>query len=503
MSILNRTALTSSDKFNLLSKTIGCQPHGDISSFADEYGISRKTLYHARGVATQALQSLVSNAEQPDVITTVGVDAVQLRRTIVALACTAPNSIRAIEEQLPLIYPGCRVSYGYIQGVIIEAQQNASQFNLGVCLSKIRNIAIDEMFSQGKPVLAGIDLDSGYLCSLSLEATRDGDTWARVLEQAKSQGMSPDCVVKDGAKGIAKGVAMVFPDTQQRDDAFHALYITGKAVRKAERRAYCYIEKEASALKQLRQTAPADKDEYHKALKKAAGYAYKCQAIIEEYDSAAKGLRYLHTALGSVCFISGELMSEAMAIERLMLAVACLRQSRETDCHDAARYLENRLEGLTLATGDLYSRLQGLIGQYSQNQVELACRLIENKRRFGKLNIWQKNNVIHEMAYCYHQLQQLSHDNDSTELLEIIEQYLAGRHRASSAIEGFNATLRSYLYVRKGVNQGFLDLFQAWHNLRERRWGKHKGTSAYQSLTGTPVDDWLTLLGFPSSKQNS
>ena len=503
MSILNRTSLTSSDKFNLLSKIIGCQPHGAISSLADEFSVSRKTLYQARGIATQALQCLVTNADEPDVITTVGVDADQLRRTIVALACTAPNSIRAIEEQLPLIYPGCRASYGYIQGVIIEAQHNAAQFNQSVCLSKIRHVAVDEMFSQGKPVLAGIDLDSGYLCSLSLETTRDGDTWAAVLEQAKSQGMSPDSVVKDGATGIAKGVTTVFPQAQQRDDAFHALYITGKAVRKAEHRAYRYIGKEASALKELRETAPAEEDEYQKAIKKAAGYAHKCQAVIEEYDSAAKGLRYLHAALGSVCFISGELMSEAMAIERLTLAVACLRQSRETDCHDAARYLENRFQGLTLATDALYGRLQGLIGKYSQTQVELTCRLIENKRRFDKLNIWQKKHVIQEMAYCYHQLRKGVHPDETAELLVTVEEFLSTRHRASSAIEGFNATLRSYLYVRKGVNQGFLELFQAWHNLRERRWGKLKGKSAYQSLTGTPVEDWLTLLGFPPSKQNS
>lgn len=503
MPILNRTSLTSSDKLNLLAKTVGYHPHGAISSLADEYALSRKTIYQTRDAAIQAIGALVGETNEPDVITTVGVDTEQLRRTIVALACTAPNSIRAIEEQLPLIYPGCRASYGYIQGVIVEAQQNAAQFNERVCLSKIRHIAVDEMFSQGKPVLAGIDLDSGYLCSLSLEVTRDGHTWATVLEQAKSQGMSPDCVVKDGATGIAKGVTTVFPEAQQRDDAFHALYITGKAVRKAEHRAYRYIEKEAAALNQLRQTAPTKEDEYQQAIKKAAGYAHKCQVVIEEYDSAARGLRYLHAALDSVCFISGELMSEAMAIERLTLAVACLRQSGETDCHNAARYLENRLQGLTLATHALYNRLQGLIGPYSQTQVELACRLIEHKRRFGKLNIWQKNHVIQEMAYCYHQLQQLSNDNDSTELLDIIEQQLAGRHRASSAIEGFNATLRSYLYVRKGVNQGFLDLFQAWHNLRERRWGKHKGTSAYQSLTGTPVDDWLTLLGFPPSPQTS
>ncbi|MFT5164156.1 MAG: hypothetical protein ACI9FJ_002757, partial [Alteromonadaceae bacterium] len=71
--------------------------------------------------------------------------------------------------------------------------------------------------------------------------------------------------------------------------------------------------------------------------------------------------------------------------------------------------------------------------------------------------------------------------------------------RASSAIEGFNALLRPYMYVRKGVSQGFLELFKAWHNLRPRRSGKHKGTSAYEVLTGKLVGDWLTLLGFPPS----
>ncbi len=503
MSILNRTSLTSSDKFNLLSKTVGCQPHGAISSLADEYGVSRKTVYQIRDAATSALRAFVNPADEPKLITTVGVDAAQLRRTIVALSCTAPVSIRAIEEQLPLIYPGCSASYGYIQGVIVEAQQSAAQFNQNVCLAKIRNIAVDEMFSQGRPVLAGIDLDSGFLCSLSLEDSRDGDTWAAVLAQAKSQGMSPESVVKDGATGIAKGVTMAFPDTQQRDDAFHALYITGKAVRKAERKAYRYIEKEASAFKELRQTAMADEGEYQKAIEKAAGYAHKCQRFVDEYDSAARGLRYLHAALGSVCFISGELMSEQMAVERLTLAVACLRQNSNTDCHDAARYLENRFQGLTLATAALYNTLQGLKGKYSQEQLELACRLIENKRRFCKLNTWQKSEVVQEMAYCYHQLRRGVHPDETDKFLESIEELLSTRHRASSAIEGFNATLRSYLYVRKGVNQGFLDLFQAWHNLRERRWGKHKGTSAYQSLTGKAVADWLSILGFPPSKQTS
>ena len=51
---------------------------------------------------------------------------------------------------------------------------------------------------------------------------------------------------------------------------------------------------------------------------------------------------------------------------------------------------------------------------------------------------------------------------ESASLLDGVEPVLHQRHRASSAIEGFNAALRPYLYVHKGVTQGFLDLFRAW-----------------------------------------
>ena len=43
-----------------------------------------------------------------------------------------------------------------------------------------------------------------------------------------------------------------------------------------------------------------------------------------------------------------------------------------------------------------------------------------------------------------------------------VEEVFLRRHRASSAIEGFNAALRPYL--QKGVTQGFLDLFRFYSN---------------------------------------
>ncbi len=113
---------------------------------------------------------------------------------------------------------------------------------------------------------------------------------------------------------------------------------------------------------------------------------------------------------------------------------------------------------------------------------------------------WKRQHVAIEMAGAYYLLGVELDDARVTELTGIIEELLQTRHMASSAIEGFNASLRTYLYARKGVNQGFLELFKAWYNLRERRCGLRKGISAYESLTGKRVNDWLTLLGFPPSK---
>jgi hypothetical protein len=162
--------------------------------------------------------------------------------------------------------------------------------------------------------------------------------------------------------------------------------------------------------------------------------------------------------------------------------------------------LENRINGLTLATSATYQHLSALEANYSEVAISLACRIIERKRKLKKMSQWKRNQVTKEMAGAYYLLCRDLDEVVVDEVIAKVERLLQTRHMASSAIEGFNATLRSYLYVRKGVNQGFLELFKAWHNLRERRWGRHQGTSAYELLTGNAVTDWLSLLGCPPSK---
>ncbi|MGH8602798.1 MAG: hypothetical protein ACREXR_08530, partial [Gammaproteobacteria bacterium] len=47
----------------------------------------------------------------------VEVDSAQVRRAVVALRVMAPNALRPIEDMIPIIYPGVRLSYGKVQSM--------------------------------------------------------------------------------------------------------------------------------------------------------------------------------------------------------------------------------------------------------------------------------------------------------------------------------------------------------------------------------------------------
>jgi hypothetical protein len=192
-------------------------------------------------------------------------------------------------------------------------------------------------------------------------------------------------------------------------------------------------------------------------------------------------------------------LRQAGEVKAMIEQAADSLQVLDPACHQVARYLRNRAAGLSLATGELNARLGELAMIYSLGAVVLACMLgrwvfeLQNDRHPWQ-RAYQPRQLIGAFAYLKH-----LRGPQLDALLNAVKALLDQRHRASSAIEGFNAPLRPFPYVHKGVTQGFLELFRAYYNLRIRRWGPHQGTSAHQCLTGQAVGDWLTLLGFPPS----
>ena len=506
MTGLHNTLLTTSQKIECSAKTLANQGlHGSISQLSQEYKLSRPTIYQVQETAQDILSQYFSQTQEELRTKTVVVDPNQLERTIVALSIISPNSIRAIEDIIPIIYPGVTRSFGSIQALLIEAQEKARQFNDTVNLSSIKSAALDEMYSQNSPVLAGVDLDSGYLHSLELCDSRSADDWETVLNRGKAQGLDLDVVVKDAAPGIACGVRQAFPNAQQRDDCFHVLYDMNKVRRKIKSQAYNAIEGEYSLQQKLaklekQSLSGKDKSQEIELMNRRYTKAQEqCLEKIEQFEQTEIAAKLIIESMQYIDPESGELYSGDQVETMMQSAAKLLKTIEQYHCQKLATYIENRATGISYAAHALADNLSALTPCYSETQVAHGCWLLRLFQEIKK----QKNHPRYQKKYqllqaLYHSLQQeLGEKLD--DLLNRIKALLEKRHRASSQIEGFNSVLRPYLYVRKGVNQGFLELFKAWYNLKTRRGGKHKGFSAHECITGQKVDDWLNWIGYPKS----
>ena len=505
MTVLQRTDLTTSQKIQCAAAAVaGQHAHGSKTALSETYEISRPTVYAVGAAAESVLRSHF----EASLLQGAAVDDAQLRRAVplaararlvVALRVLAPNAIRPIEDLVPLLYPGVKVSYGTIQHMLVEAEARAARFNAQASLGGVEAGALDEMFSQGEPVLAGVDLDSGYLFGLSLSATRDGEAWAELLREGQCQGLELSVVVKDAAKGIAAGVSEVFPHAEQRDDCFHVLYEMNKVRRRLERRAYAAIEREGEALGRLGKIRAHDKVRRRKAKRELSSARRECAEAIERFDEFEAAMDTLRGALECVDIKTGEL-HRPEHVQALIEGVAQRIESLGVgECAKLAKYLRNRAPGLVLAQKSVLPRLEALAEPWSAQAVSLACICWYLVRALHKRPARARHRALYRHLLAAYGALQDRLGAASASLLDAVEAVLHQRHRASSAIEGFNAALRPYLYVHKGATQGFLDLFRAWFNLRTRRWGRHKGTSSHECLTGQRVHDWLTLLGCPPS----
>jgi len=117
MAGLTRTDLTTLDKVHLAASVVALQDeYGAVSGLARELDLSRHTVYAAGDEALGVLSSYFESRAAGADVTNISVDDAQLRRAVVGLRVAGRNSVRAIEDLLPILYSGRRLSYGKIQG---------------------------------------------------------------------------------------------------------------------------------------------------------------------------------------------------------------------------------------------------------------------------------------------------------------------------------------------------------------------------------------------------
>ena len=135
MTVLHRTDLTTSQKIKCAAAAVARQhEHGSKTALSETYEISRPTVYAVGATAESVLRTHFEAPLLGSAGVDVRVDDAQLRRAVVALRVVAPNAIRPIEDLLPVLYPGVKVSYGTIQAMLVEAEGRAASCTISATL---------------------------------------------------------------------------------------------------------------------------------------------------------------------------------------------------------------------------------------------------------------------------------------------------------------------------------------------------------------------------------
>lgn len=480
---------------------------GSVSQLSRETGFSRQQIYDLRQEAmdavTAAFQATESLEARGSFVLEVG--EADIRRTVIALRAATPSSIRDEVALLPIIY-GTGWSFGKIQGVLAEAERRAAAFLSEVDLSGIQHTAMDEMFSQGQPVLSGICLDTNYLFMTEVCPSRTGAEWGEILSTLRdAQKLKPRVVVKDAGQGMAKGITGVWPTIEQRDDLFHVVHALSQEAAHLERRAYATI----AAVDELECARRKAKDE---TKRRSLGQQIRrarehMKTTITRYDTFERTRREVLAVLNLVDRGSGRLRTSAEVQEALPRIAAEIAPLGGHRIRKVASYLKGRAKGL----GRYLTALKGRLDAVAEAAGGVDVVEATTRAYHASLDIarggpaWDRRAREAELADATEALLLATQRNPDRlhAAVAAVLPILSTRHRASSAIENLNSVLRPYLVVQKCANQGFLDLFRFYWNMRAQEWGRHKGKSAYELLTGKKVNDWLTLLGYPPSRSPS
>lgn len=474
--------------------------YGVVTDLAREHGIRRQEVYDFRERGRAALVAEFARAEPAARgSVTLEVTPADVERAVVALRVVTPASIRDIVAILPILY-GVEWSYGTVWETLKVAQRRAAAVMRSVNLFGIESVALDEMFSQGRPVLAGIDLDTQYLFQLEVQDSRSGDAWAESLGKLRDeQRLNPHRVVKDAGSGLAAGVQQCWPCIDENDDLFHAVYMMGKEAYHLERRAYgaiTQVDKVASVLARAR--THTERRSRAQQLREAES---RMNAAIDLYDRFEALRREAVRVLELTDRGSGRLRTPPEILDTLTRVADGMMALGGKRVLSVARYIRNRAVGLGKYLEHLGSRLTAATEEAGGVEVvEATVRAYQASLAVHQGGpAWDRKAREQELTDAVRHL--LATTSAEPERLlrasRTVMPLLAHRYRASSAIENLNSVLRPYLVVQKHAEQGFLDLFRFHWNTRTREWGQWKGTSAYEMLTGEKVGDWLTLLGFP------
>ena len=527
---------------------------GKITDTAHQFGVLRKKVYDSYQWAKYTLKKAfgAENSKKQRSMTLWQQDQ---ERLLLSLRLRTNASIRGIQHVFQEAL-GVYQSHGKIWNSLHYASEKAKVFNKSVSYGNIKNIATDEIFLNGKPVLTGICLDTGTL--LFLESSKDckKETWIDLFERYQRDfQLSPDTIVKDAGIGMAVAAKEVFPDADHQADIFHIHYRFHPLRQRLENEAYSQIQKETDLRYQLQKMEKRLLKGEISIKKKQEKVAFWKKEILETSFESKKirlkgSLKWKEADLEQEIREQNELQQKYRQAEKIFeerkmkteksidmydtfediywkvegylgltpekkyrLWTAEEVQNGLVEMADALRtlgfknlstYLRNRSEEVSHYLHSLNERIKNLLETASSKIVSASIRVYQANLRVKKrgTSIQRKEWINEREDANLHLLSVfLSSPEKHKGIFSRVYEILESRYRASSAIENVHRILRPYLEKQCRVSEDFLELFQFYWNRRIRSFGKHKGSSALDMLRGcVSSEDWLCQLGYPHSR---
>jgi hypothetical protein len=453
-----------------------------LSELADEYHVSRKFLHHLKQIALRALDDAFAPELPADkkVLFHLPVTRAWLEQLALALVLTCHSSLRGVHEVFRDLFD-VKCSVGTLHSLVYRAIGKAALLNAKQDLHGVLFVALDEIFQGKAPILSVVDLASSYCCLLSLEEHRDGDTWGVRLLELLDQGLSPLAALGDLGTALRAGLNLAQPDVPFRADHFHVVRDAAQIVRFLENRAYTAISTYDKLCRHV-----ADKPDDADLQRKREAARLEMLRAIALADDVATLVVWLRQ---DVLAVAGPCWQQRQALYDFVLAQM---QARQPLCEHRLKPLCGVLRRHQAELLAFAQQLDGdiqLVARHARASEEVVrAMLAMQELPVTSWRRWRSDAVLHQqLGERYH------------EVSPLVEALREGVFRASSVVENVNSRLRNYLFLRKEVGQGYLELLRFYlnhHRFLRSEHPERAGKSPAELLSGQKHGHWLEMLGY-------
>jgi hypothetical protein len=484
---------------------------GDVTHHADQRGVSRQRLYREadsvlRDLDARPLQQQLDCLQQQlaDLRTRLQQSQSLLSKAVV-LDADKQAQFAATAQAEGVSLPVTRVLLSVFLGDKAPSVPQLGRFSrqaglrAGALLEVLdkharplaRQASADEIFFGQKPVLMTVEPESQCWLGGRLASSRDGQQWAKELEQLPAL----EHLVRDGAKGIQNGLARVNKKRQERqqkpisdqEDHFHTLREGRRALRKTQAKAErAWTAAEEADKKVARQNRTGQS---------RTGYAtaavlkwQKAEQAFHQWDAAGRAVEQIRQTLRPFT-ASGELNTRQKAVQAVEAVLPVLtgehwdkfkRLLRNPKTYTYLDRLGCQIEALAVPA-----------------EVKEAVVASEGIRQNPELvqGDGQRQAVMRGLVVVWGVMITTAAEAGK-QAVTALRQTLRCVGRASSCVEGLNSVLRMQQGRHRKVTQELLDLKRLYWNLRKFRTGRRSKTSPFERL-GVPLPAglcWWQLL---------